>query len=411
MRLAYLVNQYPTVSHTFIRREILGLEALGISVRRFTLRPTPPENLRDPQDESERLRTEAILARGAKGLLGSVARVAAMRPQRFAHAQAVATRLGIGSDRGVLLHFAYLAEACKLLELLEAERIQHVHAHFGTNSAAVAMLVHALGGPGFSFTIHGPEEFDKPDLLHLRAKIAAARFVVGVSSFGRSQLLRQCDGRDWSKVHVIRCGVDQGYIDHEPTPVPATPRLLNIGRLSEQKGQLLLVEAAALLAKEGRSFELALVGDGPLRGEIEQLIQREGLEKHVLLLGWASGEQVQAELQRARALVLPSFAEGLPVVIMEALGSGRPVVSTYIAGIPELVETGRTGWLVPAGSTEAVAKAMRDVLDASPETLTQLGRNGYERVRELHDARKNARALLDLITRYVASDLPGEASR
>jgi colanic acid/amylovoran biosynthesis glycosyltransferase len=275
-----------------------------------------------------------------------------------------------------------------------------VHAHFGTNSAAVAMLIAALGGPGYSFTVHGPEEFDKPDLIGLRAKIKAARFVVGVSSYGRSQLLRYCDAADWDKVRVLRCGVDSSFLRGELSPVTAEPRLVNIGRLTEQKGQLLLVEAAAMLATEGRAFELVLLGDGPLRGELESRIARHGLSAHVRLAGWAGGDAVKNELLRSRALVLPSFAEGLPVVIMEALALGRPVISTYIAGIPELVENGRTGWLVPAGSAEAVAGAMRAALDTAPSELAALGARGAESVRLMHDADRNAGELLGMFERY-----------
>jgi colanic acid/amylovoran biosynthesis glycosyltransferase len=250
--------------------------------------------------------------------------------------------------------------------------------------------------------VHGPEEFDKPDLIRLREKIANAAFVVGVSSFGRSQLYRYCEARDWPKVQVVRCGLDDNYVRSAPTPVPDVPRFVSVGRLCEQKGQLLLVEAAAQLRREGRSFELVLVGDGPMRTEVEALITREQLTDTVRITGWASGETVQAEIEGARAFVLPSFAEGLPVVIMEALGRGRPVISTYIAGIPELVKDDECGFLVPAGSPEAVADAMRETLDATPERLSAMGRSGYERVCAMHDARENARTLLGLFERYAA---------
>lgn len=401
MRVAYLTNQYPSVSHTFIRREIEGLEALGVAVERFSVRPMPAAGLPDARDRQELERTCALLARGAKGLLPHVARASARRPDAFARAELLTVRTGLRSERGLLRNFAYLAEACALVDELARRGVRHVHAHFGTNSAAVAMLARELGGPSYSFTVHGPEEFDKPDLIALRAKIARAAFVVGVSSFGRSQLYRYCEARDWGKVHVVRCGLDQSYMERAPTPVPDVARFVSVGRLCEQKGQLLLVEAAAQLAREGRTFELVLVGDGPMRGEVEALIAREGLAERVRITGWASGEVVQREIEAARAFVLPSFAEGLPVVIMEALGRGRPVISTYIAGIPELVQDGESGWLVPAGSSAAVAHAMRKALDAPPARLTAMGQHGYARVCEMHDAKANARALLALFERYA----------
>lgn len=401
MRVAYLVNQYPSISHTFVRREIEALERLGARVERFSIRQMSGQSLPDPLDQRELESTHALLRGGARTLLPAVGRMAATRPERLARAQALTVHIGRRSERGLLRNFAYLAEACALVEALERARVQHVHAHFGTNSAAVAMLARVLGGPTYSFTAHGPEEFDKPDLIALREKIAHAAFVVGVSSFGRSQLYRYCEAKDWGKVHVVRCGVDSRYVAHAPSPVPDLPRLVSVGRLSEQKGQLLLVQAAALLKREGRQFELVLVGDGPLRPEIELLIARDEMQGQVRITGWAAGETVRREIEAARAFVLPSFAEGLPVVLMEALGRGRPVITTYIAGIPELVESGVNGWLVPAGSVEHVAQAMREVLDTPVDKLTEMGRRGYERVREMHDAEHNAARLLDLFQRYA----------
>jgi glycosyltransferase involved in cell wall biosynthesis len=401
MRVAYLINQYPSVSHTFIRREIEGLEALGATVERFSVRPMPVAGLPDARDQRELSRTHALLSQGATGLLPAVTRLAATRPSAFARAELLTARTGLRSERGLLRNFAYLAEACALVEELDRRNVRHLHAHFGTNSAAVAMLAHELGGPSFSFTVHGPEEFDKPDLIALREKIARAAFVVGVSSFGRSQLYRYCEAKHWDKMHVVRCGLDQSYVDSAPSPVLDVARFVSVGRLCEQKGQLLLVEAAAQLRREGRSFELVLVGDGPMRGEVEALIAREQLGAQVRITGWASGEVVQREIEAARVFVLPSFAEGLPVVIMEALGRGRPVISTYIAGIPELVRDGECGWLVPAGSADAVAQAMRTALEASPAQLTAMGQNGYARVCKMHDAKANARTLLGLFERYA----------
>lgn len=400
MRIAYLVNRYPSISHTFVRREIEGLEALGAKVSRYSLRPIPVASLPDANDQREHAITTALLEHGGRALIPSVMRVAARRPRAFAAAQALTMTTGQRSDRGLLRNFAYLAEACALLEALEREPVDHIHAHFGTNSAAVAMLTHVLGGPSYSFTAHGPEEFDKPDLLALREKIAHAAFVVGVSNFGRSQLYRYCDAAAWDKVQVVRCGVDASYVKRAPTPLPEAPRFVSVGRLCEQKGQLLLVQAVAKLFRKGRTLELILVGDGPMRAEIEALIAHEQLGGHVHITGWASGEAVQREIEAARVFVLPSFAEGLPVVLMEALGRGRPVISTYVAGIPELVVDGDCGFLVPAGSSDHVAEAMERALDTDSERLRQMGQLGYERVRTMHDSATNARALLSLFERY-----------
>ena len=400
MKLAYLVNQYPKTSHTFIRREIAAMEALGLMVERFSIRPTL-ESLEDEIDEAERGRTRVVLDRGVKGLLASAACVGAARPLAFVRALWLALEVGRRSDRGIARHLAYLAEACALSRSLERTGCEHVHAHFGTNSATVAMLCHELGGPRFSFTVHGPEEFDKPDLIALTKKIEKSAFVAAVSNFALSQLYRRSKVRDWPKLHVVRCGVDDEFLDAPRVPVPAAARLVCVGRLCEQKGQLLLVEAAAELAASGLTFELVFVGDGELRAALESAVAEKGLKRMVRFLGWASSERVREEILAARALVLPSFAEGLPVVLMEAFALGRPVISTYVAGIPELVAP-ESGWLVPAGALDPLVSAMRQALTLAPETLEKMAAAGEMRVRELHEVRSSAITLSSLVREAAA---------
>jgi glycosyltransferase involved in cell wall biosynthesis len=220
--------------------------------------------------------------------------------------------------------------------------------------------------------------------------------VATVSEYSKSQLYRWSAHAHWGKIHVVHCGVDELFLASLPSPIPAAPVLVCVGRLCEQKGQLLLVEAAARLAAEGVEFELVLAGDGELRAVLERSIARHGLGKSVRITGWISNERVRAEILAARALVLPSFAEGLPVVLMEALALGRPVISTYVAGIPELVEHEQSGWLVPAGDVAALTAALRAALRATPAELEALGRRGRERVRAHHDARREAAKLSDL---------------
>ncbi len=316
-----------------------------------------------------------------------------------------------GGAAGRIRHLVYLAEACRLRELCDAAEARHLHAHFGTNPAAVARLCRLLGGPGYSFTVHGPEEFDRPVQLSLAAKVEGARFVAAVSSFGRSQLMRWVRPGDWDRIEVVRCGLDAAYLAEDPGAVGedgggsgADPRVepdlfVCVGRLCEQKGQHLLVEALALLKERGHDARLRLVGDGPMRAELEASAADRGVSDRVTFTGSASAAAVRGHLLAARAMVLPSFAEGLPVVLMEALAARRPVITTYIAGIPELVDAG-CGWLVPAGSVERLADAMAEALAASPERLAELGTEGRRRVTESHDVEKIAAGLLK---RFAAS--------
>jgi len=394
--IAYLINQYPMASQTFIRREIAAMEADGSPVRRYAIRgwDTP---LVDDADRFEAEKTRRILDGGSGPLLAAFLKAALRSPRRFGRALAAALRLGRKSERGLIIHLVYLAEACVLCDWTQRDRIDHLHVHFGTNSTAVAMLCRLLGGPPYSFTVHGPEEFDRPLALSLPEKIRHAAFVVCICSFGRSQLWRWADFADWPKVHVVHCGLDQSYLATAPSPPPSAARLINIGRLSEQKGQLVLVEAAARLRSQGREFEIVIIGGGPFKQAIEERIRKLNLGAHVKLAGWLSGPQVQEQLLNSRGLVLPSFAEGLPVVIMESLAVGRPVISTYVAGIPELVQPGETGWLVPAGDVDQLAAAMAAMLDAPIEELERMGRNGVQRVARDHNVAIEAGKLRELI--------------
>jgi glycosyltransferase involved in cell wall biosynthesis len=407
MTIAYLGNQYPMTSTSFIRREITGIEACGIPVARFSIRSWKVE-LVDEADKQEVEKTRYVLKVGIVGLLLSLLRVAVMRPLRFLNTAWLTFKIGWSSKQGVLIHLAYLAEACVLLGWFSEAGITHVHAHFGTNSTTVVMLCRLLGGPAYSFTVHGPEEFDRAKALALEEKIQHAAFVVGVSSFGKSQLCRWCDYKQWSKIHVIRCGVDEMFLAQPHVPLPNQPRFVCVGRFVEQKGHLLLVKAVSQLVAEGLEFKLVLVGDGPLRSEIETLIAQLRLENYIEITGWASNPEVQKQILAAQMMVLPSFAEGLPVVFMEALALSRPVISTYVAGIPELIEHGKSGWLVPSGSVNALTAVLRTALQTPVEKLEQMGKIGAEYVAQHHNATLEASKLAALFQAHLTSGSLGE---
>jgi glycosyltransferase involved in cell wall biosynthesis len=257
--------------------------------------------------------------------------------------------------------------------------------HFGTNSAQVAMFVHLLSNIPYSFTVHGPEEFDMPRFIHLREKARYAKNVVAISSFGKSQLYRHIDYIDWPKVKIVHCGLENSFHEKGTSKVPDTNKLVCVGRLCEQKGQLLLVEAINQLVSEQIPVRLVLAGDGEMRNEIELLIEKYSLSHAIDITGWINSDQVRDEILSSRALVLPSFAEGLPVVIMEAMVLRRPVMATYIAGIPELVLDKENGWLFPAGSVDDLSAAIKDCLNTSVEKLSRMGDAGHERVMQRHN--------------------------
>ena len=393
--IAYLVNEYPKVSHTFIRREIRALERLGFRIQRIALRGWDTA-LPDRDDQQEQALTHYVLGNGALGVLPALLRALVQHPVRLIKTALMAVRISNHSrDRSIWYHLYYVAEACMVLFWLRRSGATHLHAHFGTNPAELALLTRTLGGPPYSFTAHGPEEFARP--MALREKIERSAFAVAISSFGRSQLFLHAAHADWPKVNVVHCGLEASFYDVPAVAPPQAPRLVCVGRLSEEKGQWLLVQAITRLRSRGISCEVVLAGDGPLRKDLDEFVAANQLANAVRITGWISSAQVRAEILAARALILPSFAEGLPVVIMEAMALRRPVITTYVAGIPELVVDQETGWLIPAGSIDALEMAIERCLHTPPERLDIMGTAALKRVLVRHSIDVEARKLAGLI--------------
>jgi glycosyltransferase involved in cell wall biosynthesis len=402
LHVAYLVNQYPAVSHTFIKREIHALERRGVTVQRIALRGWDAE-LVDETDRQERERTSYVLREGIAQFALAVLSMAIRSPARLWSAIRLAIKLARRSDRPAPVHLIYVAEACVILRYLARSRAAHLHAHFATNPAEIAMLVRALGGPPYSFTAHGSDIVDRPAQMGFPEKVGLSAFVATVCSFGKSQIQRWVPHTTWGRLEVVRCGLEPGYAAEYVASSPHSDRLVCVGRLSKEKGQLLLVDAAARVAATGRRFELVLAGDGPMRAEIETLINSLGLREHVRIAGWLDSNGIQAELREARALVVPSLSEGLPVVIMEAFAHGKPVVAPFLGGIPELVAPGATGWLYPASDSQALAATMQACLDAPPSELEAMALACKRSVWAAHDVDVEAGKLLALFSRSSRS--------
>jgi glycosyltransferase involved in cell wall biosynthesis len=392
-RLGYLINQYPKVSHTFIRREIEAVERHGVPVSRFALRGWDADVV-DASDIAEKARTRYTLDRGLAPLIAAVARVAMSRPKALLAALRASRAMARKSERGLAYHFIYVAHACRMLKWATEDGIEHLHVHFGTNATEVAMLLRILGGPSYSFTVHGSEEFEKADRLGLDKTIAGAAFVVTVNAYGRAQMMRHAQVDDWPKIHEIHCGLEADYFTLKP-PSPRR-RLVAVGRLSREKGHLLLVQAFGMIAAEFPDADLVIAGDGVLREEIESLVRSLDLGERIRITGWVDTARVREEITAARAMVLPSFMESLPVVLMEAMALGRPVIASRVCGIPELVEHGRTGWLVTPGDTAGLAAAMREALLLSDDACRRMGEAAFERVGERHAIDREVIALLRL---------------
>lgn len=394
MKITYFINHYPLVSHTFIRREILALEEQDFDIQRIALRGWNAD-IADDTDKTERTKTRYILESGLYSLIPSIFQHLLTTPLLFAKAFIEAVRMSRMSDRNLIYHIIYLFEACKVASMCKEFDSQHIHAHFGTNSTEVVMLAHLLSGISYSFTVHGPEEFDNPLGLHLKEKVGHAKFVAAISSYGRSQLYRWADFENWNKIKIVHCGLDSSFLHGgiHPRPANKVRQLLCIGRLCEQKGQLLLLKSFKKVLDSGANIKLILAGDGDLRNEVDTYIRNHNLKNSVEITGWISSAQVKQLLIDADAMILPSFAEGLPVAIMEAMAIGTPVLTTYIAGIPELISNEENGILFPAGSIDAAAKAILDFLNMSDSALDLMIQNAYQNVSLRHNVHKETEKL------------------
>lgn len=393
MGLAYLMNTYPITSTTFVRREIHAHEAAGVPVIRFAIRDWS-EELVDPRDQAEIAKTTYILKQGAIALLGRALREALANPIGFIRALKTTLHLAMRPGSTGLRNFAYLLEAVFFKQSAAAWNVHHVHAHFSTNSAAVALLSRRMGGPSYSFTAHGPDEFEDTIANGLAIKVHHSAFVAAITDYARKVIVDAADPADATKVHVVRCGIDLD--EFEPTTPPPNKRVVCVGRLCAAKAQGLLVEAVAPLIAQHPTLELVLIGDGEDRPAIEAQIAALGLEGHVTLAGWGTGQEVREAIQGARVFALPSFAEGLPIVLMESLAMGRAVVTTQITGIPELVDEA-CGWVVPPGDVAALRDAIAKALSADTNTLQTMGTVGRERVMQAHDQTRNAEELRRLL--------------
>jgi glycosyltransferase involved in cell wall biosynthesis len=402
MKIVYFVNQYPGISHSFIRREIQALERRGVEIERFAIRPSADRVFSD-EDKAEFEKTHHIVAASKLRLLASMTQQFFARPARAVRGLFSAVKLGRCSEAGLFRHVLYYGEALVLLDWMKTTGARHVHAHFGTNAAMIAMLASQIGDISYSLTVHGPEEFEKPKMISLREKVENSSFAVAISQFGAAQLKKITAPDRWSKIHIVHCGIEKSFYESASASLPAEKRFVCVGRLCAEKGQLDLVHAFAKARAGAPDIKLSLIGDGPMRSEIENAIRNHGLADSIFLQGWKSPSDVRAAILGARAFVLPSYAEGLPVSIMEALTLKRPVISTYIAGIPELVGDSVCGWLVPAGDVDALARALTDAAQSDDTLLRQMGEAGFRRATARHDIDIEAGKLVGLFREAVGS--------
>jgi glycosyltransferase involved in cell wall biosynthesis len=400
-RIAYLTGQYPEVSLTFILREVEALRALGAEVLTCSIRRTPPEQHPGAAEKAAAATTFHVLEALRRPVHFLATQVRYLRhPGRYFGALGLALRTRSPGLRALLYQAIYFFEATVLARHLEEQEIDHLHNHFIFGSATVAMLASRLTGIPYSFTLHGPADLFEPYRWGLKEKVARAKFVSTISYFARSQVMFFSDPEDWHKIRIIHCGVSPAL--YAPADGPALParrdgeiRLVFVGRLAPVKGLRVLLEALETLLPELPHLHLVLVGDGPDRARLEAAAADLG--PAVTFTGYLSQKDVAQAMQAADICVLPSFAEGVPVVLMEALASGKPVIATQVAGVGELVEDGRSGYLVSPGDMAGLAARIRDLAEDA-DLRAAMGQHGRAKVRADFDIDIEAARLLRLFS-------------
>ena len=405
MRIAYLTGEYPRVTDTFIQREVAALrqhgKADGTTVHTFSVRSPKALDALSETQQQERDRTSYLLPINPLELLIAHVTLLIAHPARYFKALALAWQTRQLGIRGTLYQLIYFLEAGFLAHRLHKQGITHLHNHFGDSSCTVAMLAAAIGNIDYSFTLHGPGIFFEPIRWRLDEKISRAKFVSCISYFCRSQTMIFAPWKSWPNLHIVHCGVDPEQFIQASNPSTSSStrkgqRLLYVGRLSAAKGMPILLESMAALKLAYPETQLTVVGDGEDRTELEKRAQELGLESHVDFVGYQTPDVVREYLQASDIFVMSSFAEGVPVVLMEAMMSGLPVVATQIAGVSELVEDGVNGFLVPPSDAGSLTQKIQALLE-DKGLRQRLGSHGQQKVSQEFNIHHEANKLYQLI--------------
>lgn len=380
MRIAYLTGEYPRATDTFIQREVLALRQKGIEVFTFSIRRTGIEHLVGEEQKAEQQSTFYILPPNPVTLITSHISLLLRSPLRYGQAFKLACSIRQHGIKGNLYQLFYFLEAGIVARQMQHLQIQHLHNHSADSSGTVAMLAAKMAGATFSMTLHGPGIFFEPYRWRLDEKIKRALFVICISCFCRSQAMIFAPLEKWKQMHIIHCGIAPNLFKltfHERD----RKNLLYLGRLVAVKGLPILLESLAILKVKHPEMVLTVIGDGSERAELESLAQELELSEQVKFVGYKSQAEVREYLEQTDVFVLPSFAEGLPVSLMEAMAAGVPVVTSQIAGVSELVDNGINGYLVPPGDVKSLSEKI-DVLLKDPLMRSQFGIQGRAKVEQ-----------------------------
>ena len=400
--VAYVMTHYPRVALTFISGEVDEIERLGAQVLPIVMNNPDAADLRTEEVRKRQQRSLYLKASGSHVFLATIA---AFVSHPWAMARLTARAVGSArSDLKLMIRrVVHLCYAALTARHCARNSVRHLHAHFGQSPASIAWFACEIlnfrrgGRCTWSFTIHGFQDFIDEANARLDLKAASAAFVVCISDFTRSQLCRVSDTMFWDRFHVVRCGIDLSAFPFRPTgQLRPVPRIIIVGRLSPEKGHIILLRALKMVIESGVEAELEIVGSGPSENAIRNEAEFLGLSRRIVFQGELLPEDVSAKLAEADVFCMASFAEGIPISMMEAMAVGIPVVSTWVCGIPELAENDVTALTVPPGNSVSLAAALVRLL--SDLSLRQrLAASARAKVERLHSRQINVPQLRTLI--------------
>ena len=390
LKLGYLISRYPAISHTFILREVLELRRAGIAIDVASINGLDRAAAElTTQEQVESDKTFYVKKSGIAGALSSNLRVLVTRPVGYFRGLWYALRLGHSDPRRIAMGAFYFVEAAMVGRWMQRKHLRHLHIHFATPAATVGLILSRIFPFTISITVHGPDEFYDVSAYLLAEKIAGSRFLCVIGQFARSQLMKLSPVSEWAKIEVTPLGVDANLFKPRPhRHLIDCLEVLCVGRLVPAKGQHILLAAVTRLIAEGRRVRLRLVGDGPDRGSLDEAVRAAQIQSHVIFDGAVNQDRIREIYQSADVFALASFAEGIPVVLMEAMAMEIPCIATWITGIPELIRDSIDGLLVAPSDEAGLADAMARLMDDSALRL-RLGVAGRARVIDQFDLERN----------------------
>ena len=408
-KIAYLVSQYPAVNHTYILREIRELRRLGWDIHVASIRPdTRPPSQLTAEEREELSHTWCVTTQGLSGALRAHLVSLTTQSRSYISGMLSALRLGGVDFSKAVRNLFYFTEALIVGQWMQSRDLRHIHIHF---ASTVGLLIAETFPVTISITIHGPAEFEEPASFHLRQKIEAATFICAISNYGRSQLMKASTPDQWGKLETVPLGIDpDAFMPGSTSSFERTSfNVISVARLTPEKAQRILIDAIARLVNDGRRVRLRLVGEGPDRPALERHIVACGLSGTVRLEGALNQDQLKTLYRESDAFALTSFAEGVPVVLMEAMAMEIPCVATWITGIPDLIQDGLDGLLVAPSDVWQLSAAIARLMD-DPDLRRRIAKAGRCKIIQQYNLSENA-ALLSKVFEKRVSSLPLSSAR